>query len=518
MSSERAISRLAQYADALVQAEANSGEAYREMQRTLARTDLFYLLAVVLGRRDVVNDWLMDRCNEVQSQPDGYLDLWAREHYKSTIITFGLTIQEILRDPEVTVGIFSHTRPVAKAFLTQIMRELEANESLKTLFPEVLWADPRRQAPQWSLDGGIVVKRETNPKEATVEAHGLVDGQPTSRHFSLLVYDDVVTLESVTTSEQIAKVTNAWAMSLNLGAKGGRRRMIGTRYHFNDTYRTVMERQAATPRIHTATNDGGMDGTPVFLSAKQLAEKRREMGPYIFGCQMLQNPKADDVQGFDPAWREYWNPSQDKWERHTRFILVDPANEKKRDNDYTVMTVWGLAPDQNFYLIHGVRDRLSLTERTSLLFSLHRQYRPLRVGYERYGMQADIDHIRDRQEREGYRFQIVELGGNTPKNDRIRKLVPLFEQRRVILPRRCLYMDHEKNMQDFTRHLEDEYDAFPVSLHDDIMDCCARIIDSALAAVFPIEDVRPGQMTTNSEYEVIPGMGPARTNSRYAVL
>jgi hypothetical protein len=47
--------------------------------------------------------------------------------------------------------------------------------------------------------------RQSNPKEATVEAHGLVDGQPTGAHFRLRIYDDVVTLESVTTPEQVKK-------------------------------------------------------------------------------------------------------------------------------------------------------------------------------------------------------------------------------------------------------------------------------------------------------------------------
>lgn len=62
------------------------------------------------------------------------------------------------------------------------------------------------------------MRRKSNPKESTVEAWGLVDGQPTGKHFKLLIYDDVVTLESVTSPEMIAKVTNAWALSLNLGA------------------------------------------------------------------------------------------------------------------------------------------------------------------------------------------------------------------------------------------------------------------------------------------------------------
>jgi hypothetical protein len=94
---------------------------------------------------------------------------------------------EHLNDPEITVGIFSHTRPIAKAFLRQIKREFETNEQLKALFPEILYANPAAESPKWSEDEGITVKRSSNPKEATVEAWGLVDGQPTSKHYRLLI-------------------------------------------------------------------------------------------------------------------------------------------------------------------------------------------------------------------------------------------------------------------------------------------------------------------------------------------
>jgi hypothetical protein len=102
----------------------------------------------------------------------------------------------------------------------------------------VLFENPSKESPKWSEDEGIVVKRKSNPKESTVEAWGLVDGQPTSKHYKLMVYDDVVTRESVTTPEMMTKTTDALALSFNLTAKEGRRRFIGTRYHFNDTYRT----------------------------------------------------------------------------------------------------------------------------------------------------------------------------------------------------------------------------------------------------------------------------------------
>jgi len=94
----------------------------------------------------MLHPWIYARTREVEASPNGHLDLWSRGHYKSSIITFGLTIQNILQNPDVTVGIFSHTRPIAKAFLRQIMRELEGNIVLHQTFPDILWGKDVRQA------------------------------------------------------------------------------------------------------------------------------------------------------------------------------------------------------------------------------------------------------------------------------------------------------------------------------------------------------------------------------------
>ena len=206
----------------------------------LACNDRYFLLTGPLNRRDALHPWLFERCREVERAPNGHLDLWSRYHYKSTIITFAGVIQEILCDPDLTVAIFSHTRPIAKAFLVQIKRELEGNEDLKTLFPDVLWREPAREAPKWSENEGIVVKRASNPKEATVEAHGLVDGQPTSRQYGLLVYDDVVTIESVGSPEQIKKTTDRWELSDNLGrAEGVRKWQDRKSTRLNSSHRSL---------------------------------------------------------------------------------------------------------------------------------------------------------------------------------------------------------------------------------------------------------------------------------------
>jgi len=487
-----------------------SNKLYREVlgdkdaksERLLCREDLFYLLSIACKRPDINNDWLYDRCREVEASPNGHLDLWAREHYKSTIITYGKSIQDILgshgEDPlpiwkgmEITIGIFSHTRPIAKAFLEQIKTELEINEYLKSLFPDVLYDQPTSQAPKWALDSGIIVKRKTNPKEATVEAWGLVDAQPTSKHFYLMVYDDVVTMESVNTPEQIKKVTARWEMSSNLSAKGGVKRTIGTRYHVYDTYQVMMDRGVVRPRIHTATESGKWPGKSVLYTDAELMEKRKEQGPYTFGTQMLQDPIADKAMGFKKEWLKFYKklPDTKGW---NIYLTIDPAGEKKKTNDFTVMEVTGLAPDQNYYLLDGVRDRLNLTERTNKVFELHRKWNPKAVGYEKYGKDSDIEHIQYVMEEENYRFNIIALGGKLAKEDRIRKLVPPYEQFRYYMPEQLTYIDYEGIARDYVKQfIEDEFTAFPVAIHDDMLDCRARIMDPKLNAKFPKKKPKP---------------------------
>jgi len=234
--------------------------------RTLGQLDRYYLGVFLCNRHDMLHPWIYERSREVEAHRDSHLDLWARFHYKSSIITFLGAIQEILCNPDITIGLLSYSARQAKPFLRQIMQEFDTNAKLKQLYPDILWEKPRLQAPKWAENEGICVKRMANPKEQTIEAHGLVDGQPTGRHFDLIIYDDVVVQDAVSTPEQIKKTTTSWELSLNLGSTHSPRyQYAGTRYSYGDTYGTILQRAALKPRIHPATENGQMDGNPIFL-------------------------------------------------------------------------------------------------------------------------------------------------------------------------------------------------------------------------------------------------------------
>ena len=364
-----------------------------EAQALLGRSDRFYLLTVLLNRLDAKHPWLYARCREVERSPDGHLDLWFREGYKSTIITFAGVIQEVLRDPEITVCIFSHTRPNANKFLHQIKLELESNEDLKRIYSDVLYDRPDLFSPTWSLEKGITVKRQSNPREATIEASGLVDGMPTGSHYKLRVYDDVVTKESVNTPEQVTKTTESYQLSDNLGARGAngmmREWMIGTRYSFADTYQTVLDRKTLKPRVYPATDDGTRTGNPVFLTREALDEKLAKQPSHIFAAQMLQNPAAGTEAMFKLEWLRF---SDIRPATLNVYIMVDPAGSKKRGSDNTAISVVGYDAGRTKWLLDGYCHKMGLAERWQRMKELRKHWMEtpgvmfVDIGYESYGI------------------------------------------------------------------------------------------------------------------------------------
>ena len=500
--------------------EADAKENHHETLRWLARNDRYFLLTVVLHREDARKDWLYARCREVEADPFDHIDLWAREHYKSTIITFAGSIQDILRDPDVTIGIFAHNRPAAKAFLRQIKEEFEGNDFLKALFPEICYSDPRKQSPKWSVDDGIIVKRKSNPKEATVEAWGLVDGMPTGKHFKKLKYDDVVTEKSVTTPDMIKKTTEMFELSDNLGSDGGTVEIIGTRYHFADTYGIILTRGLFRERRHAATDNGDFDGKPVFFSQDYWDRKIATQSKPILAAQHLLNPLAGSESTFDVRWLKFYDVRP---RRLTIYILVDPSKGANAGSDNTAIAVIGIDVGGNKYLLDGWRHRMGLARRWQLVRDIWNRWMRktpgidgVFVGYERYGMQTDLEYFEERMTHEGIHIPLTEVNwpreGPKSKVQRIERLEPDFRMQRLLMPHviniddegkttkfdpsttraakeakarneewriaRPLYKkDEDGKLYDLMTGFLEEYMFFPFAPRDDFLDAMSRVYD-----------------------------------------
>jgi hypothetical protein len=112
----------------------------RLAQRMLCLQDLFFLMVIGCKRYDMNHDWVYARCQEVQDNPDGYLDLWSREHFKMLPLNYSVPTPEgfknhgDLKKGDYVFGSDGH--PVRVVATTQVFHdgecyEIEFNNGLK---------------------------------------------------------------------------------------------------------------------------------------------------------------------------------------------------------------------------------------------------------------------------------------------------------------------------------------------------------------------------------------------------
>jgi phage terminase large subunit-like protein len=135
-----------------------------------------------------------------------------------------------------------------------------------------------------------------------------------------------------------------------------------------------------------------------------------------------------------------------------------------------------------------------------------------KVYYEQYGMQADIQHFQSKMRDDGIYFHIDPIGGRLKKEDRIRKLIPLFEGGKVWLPE-VLFSDSGRDL--IKEFVEEEYTLFPYASHDDMLDAASRVRDDEVEAWapmgFPSED-----REEDDNVVVLNTWAQRKANSKYA--
>ena len=237
----------------------------------------------------------------------------------------------------------------------------------------------------------------------------------------------------------------------------------------------------------------------VRLGQDALNRIRLDMSESNYAGQYLQEPVPVGGGEFKPEWVQVYQQGSVKPTQMNIAILVDQAGgedlnkKKKKLSDWTAILVIGLAPDNNYYLLDAIRDRLNPTERIETIFMMHRKWneitgKPPKVGCEQIGLMTDVHFLKEKQKQDAYHFPIVPLGAGQriSKEERIRKMIPDMQKGRWWLPASLIYVDYEGRRWDLVTELKEaELATFPKSRYDDMIDCMSRIYDDELFMVFP---------------------------------
>jgi len=457
--------------------------------RELCKKDLWFLLHFVMGYKDAHHPFVVKQCMDIQgSTDDDWLDLWARGHFKSSIITKARTIQMILNDPEQRIAIFSHTRPAAKSFLREIKTTLQQNEVLIACFPDVLYKNAEGEALKWSEDDGCIVKRKGTYAEATLEAWGLLEGMPTGKHFTHRIYDDIETKDLVENPDTIRRLIDAFKVSMNLTSKGGTHRVIGTPYHHEGVLqyirmmKTLDGKEMYQTRIVPATDNGLPSGKAVYLSDKELDKLKTD--EYTFNCQQLLNPTPVGTQKLNSSYlkemEEQFIPADT-----FKFMVIDPAGDSKDGKgDSWAIHVVAIEPKTDevgasrIFIVDSFIEPMSEAMAVDVLSRMYLgNGMIMRVGYEKYmnTTPAWVTHFINALAQRGRHISeeagtLVKLNhGSRNKVSRITSAIqwPLDNNKIFI---------SNKVPSAYRQRLRDEMDKFPY-WHDDGIDALSYVYD-----------------------------------------
>lgn len=206
-------------------------ELIREHVREHRRFDIFVKHVLHLKPEPhhlELMEW-QDECDE------GMILAW-RGAAKTTYLTEARAAFEVICDPNIRILLASDAQSQSKDFLRAVKSYLESEDVVE------IFGDFKAGAVKWSEDQIIVARSSVGVREATIMCTGMDTVLP-SRHFDMIIVDDLVTEDNSRTQGQREKTQVYWLKTLSpcLRQRGGRMWVIGTRYHEEDLYGYLAE-------------------------------------------------------------------------------------------------------------------------------------------------------------------------------------------------------------------------------------------------------------------------------------
>ena len=374
------------------------------------RYDLFFLCKYVLGYELMEEEVHGDLCKyaedllpshladyvppenkEGQGMDDQFksgntnlLLLLPRGTFKSTVVTVGSVLQDILNEPNIRILVASETYVKAKSFLMEIKGHLEKNEMYRAYFHSIHGVYPdgvstkRNKDLLWTNSEVVLACRTRPLKEPSIMVSG-IDKTVTGMHYDKIIMDDLHSENNVTNKEQIDKVIAYWKLAYSLLEPQGRLIIVGTRWDYNDLYQEILDYHRDTYNIiiRQAIKEDGTAFFPSRLSLEVLEEIKRKQGSAHF-CNPGEAPilmsdwtikRLDEVQvGDEVIGFEKGEPQHHK--RLVRSTVTDISIRTARTQKVFMESgrTFRCTPQHNWYT--GRED------------ATHKPYRPLKIGRE----------------------------------------------------------------------------------------------------------------------------------------
>jgi len=425
------------------------------------------------------------------------LQLAPRGYGKSTILTITRIILEIIKNPNIRILIASNTQLQAEVFLREIKFHFEHNPRLIEYFGIFFSND------KWDTREIIVAPRTTAAKESTVTCVG-VGGPVISRHYDLIIADDLVDEENSRTEVQRDKVKTWWYKTLLPCLEpDGRIYILGTRYHYLDLYGHLIRNEYADKYqiIRAIEADGSTPWSDKF-SIEWLEERKRQAGSIIFNAQYQNDTSLMKGNIFKEEWFRFYDQQPD-WEKMHFFIGCDPAATKreallsshKANTDYWTIVVGGRERvdgkyGSDIYLKEVWRGRCTKEEYLSKLKQLNEHYKPINVVIETVAAQEYLA-----QDAEKF-MPVKRLDRTKDKVARAYWLQAYFENKQILFPAKHLVSDYT-----IWQAFLDELLLFPQAEHDDLFDGLQTMIEGCNYPGFKPSDIISGSPYAASSYK-----------------
>lgn len=339
------------------------------------------------------------------------MDLAPRGHGKSTIGDVDFCITKVLRNPDIRIMIGSKTQTQASAFLKEIRTHFEQNVNLIRIFGD--WKKSRDNV--WNDKEFTVNRRTVIKKEATVSALG-ASGAVVSKHFDIIIGDDLVGFENARTEAQ-RKVLKEWFYSSLYPTlePDGEIHILGTRYSPMDLYEDLIKSKNYKVNVQQAITI--KDGQEVSLweskfSLEKLRSIREEAGLIIFTMQYQNNTELAKGKIFKYRYFKHFEEYEvDYALNRVRVKVLDAqgvpfwipvriymgadlaiSEDETSNNDYFVLTVIGVDKNKNVYVLDYLKERLSFNAQLNAILDYGRNKFPMveRIGVETVQYQKSL--------------------------------------------------------------------------------------------------------------------------------